>query len=129
MKRTFGICLFSMMAVCSLFFAHQATTAATVTYSKDVAPIIQKNCMACHRPGEVAPMPLTSYAEVRPWSKAIREEVVERTMPPWFADPNTSTVHFSNDRRLSEQEIKTITTWEWLQKHESHHHPPAVTPV
>src|SRR5689334_1485984 len=75
--------------------------AASVTFSKDVAPIIFNKCANCHRPGEVAPMSLTSYAEVRPWSKAIREEVAQRTMPPWFADPQTTTLHFANDRRLS----------------------------
>jgi len=85
--------------------------AAAVTFTKDIAPIIFNKCANCHRPGEVAPMPLTSYAEVRPWSKAIREEVVEREMPPWFADPKTTTLHFSNDRRLSEQEINTIVAW------------------
>lgn len=85
--------------------------AAGVTFTRDVAPIIFNKCASCHRPGEVAPMPLTSYMEVRPWSKAIREEVVERTMPPWFADPHTSTLKFSNDRRLSQEEIKTIVAW------------------
>ncbi len=85
--------------------------AAGVTFTKDVAPIIFNKCANCHRPGEVAPMPLTSYQEVRPWAKAIREEVVERTMPPWFADPHTSTLKFSNDRRLTQQEINTITAW------------------
>jgi Copper type II ascorbate-dependent monooxygenase, C-terminal domain len=85
--------------------------AVSVTFTKDVAPIIFNKCANCHRPGEVAPMALTSYQEVRPWSKAIREEVVERTMPPWFADPNTSTLKFSNDRRLSQKEIETIVAW------------------
>ena len=85
--------------------------AATVTFTKDVAPIIFTKCANCHRPGEVAPMPFTSYAEVRPWSKAIREAIVEGTMPPWYADPHTSTVKFGNDRRLSEAELKTITAW------------------
>ena len=85
--------------------------AAEVTFSKDVAPIIFNKCASCHRPGEVAPMPLTSYQEVRPWSKAIREEVLERTMPPWFADPHSSTLKFRNDRRLSQAEINTIVSW------------------
>ncbi len=85
--------------------------AASVTFTKDVAPIIFEKCASCHRAGEVAPMSLTSYQEVRPWSKAIREEVVERTMPPWFADPHTSTLKFGNDRRLSQKEIDTIVAW------------------
>jgi Copper type II ascorbate-dependent monooxygenase, C-terminal domain len=85
--------------------------AAGVTFTKDVAPIILNKCANCHRPGEVAPMPLTTYQEVRPWSKAIREEALERTMPPWFADPQTSTLKFRNDRRLSQKEIDTIVAW------------------
>ena len=85
--------------------------AAGATFTKDVAPIIFNKCANCHRAGEVAPMPLTSYKEVRPWSKAIREEVLRRTMPPWFADPHSSTLKFGNDRRLTQSEIDTIVAW------------------
>ena len=81
------------------------------TFAKDVAPIVFAKCANCHRAGEVAPMPLTSYAEVRPWSKAIREEVLTKNMPPWFANPAKSTLKFSNDRRLTEAEIATIVAW------------------
>jgi hypothetical protein len=88
-----------------------AVTFTPPTFSKDVAPIIFNKCANCHRPGEVAPMSLTSYAEIRPWSKAIREEVAQRSMPPWFADPHSSTVKFANDRRLSQPEIDTILAW------------------
>jgi cytochrome c553 len=109
MKRLFVILLATLIA--ALAWVGRKNEAAAVTFSKDVAPIIFNKCANCHRPGEVAPMPLTSYAEVRPWSKAIREEVVQRSMPPWFADPHTTTLKFSNDRRLSEAEIKTITAW------------------
>src|SRR5215467_6116490 len=76
--------------------------AAAVNYSRDVAPIIQKNCMVCHRPGEVAPMSFMSYKEVRPWARAIREKVLTRAMPPWFADPAHG--EFSNDVRLSQKD-------------------------
>jgi hypothetical protein len=96
MKRLFVI-LFVMLVAAPLI-AVKRNEAAGVTFTKDVAPIIFNKCANCHRAGEVAPMPLTSYQEVRPWSKAIKEEVVERTMPPWFADPHTSTLKFSNDR-------------------------------
>ena len=85
--------------------------AASPTFAKDIAPIIYNKCANCHRLGEVAPMPLTSYVEVRPWSKAIREEVIRREMPPWFADPHSSTLKFGNDRRLSQKEIDTIAAW------------------
>jgi hypothetical protein len=109
MKRLPVILLVTLVALAAIIV--KRNEAAGVTFTKDVAPIIFNKCANCHRPGEVAPMPLTSYAEVRPWSKAIREEVVEREMPPWFADPKTSTLHFSNDRRLSQKEIDTIVAW------------------
>jgi hypothetical protein len=109
MKRLSIILLVALVAAAATGLNHNQ--AASVTFTKDIAPIIFNKCANCHRPGEVAPMSLTSYAEVRPWSKAIREEVVERTMPPWFADPKTSTLHFSNDRRLTPKEIEMITAW------------------
>jgi hypothetical protein len=109
MKRLFVI-LFLMLVAAPLI-AVKRNEAAGVTFTKDVAPIIFTKCANCHRSGEVAPMPLTSYQEVRPWSKAIKEEVVERTMPPWFADPHSSTLKFSNDRLLSKAEIDTIVAW------------------
>jgi hypothetical protein len=80
-----------------------------VTFTKDVAPILFKNCVECHRPGEIGPMSLLSYQEVRPWAKAIRERVVERSMPPWSADPKIG--KWANDPSLSPKEIDTIVTW------------------
>jgi hypothetical protein len=79
------------------------------TFNRDVASILHKRCAECHRAGEVAPMPLITYDESRPWAKAIKERVVSRAMPPWLADPRYG--HFENDRRLSEAEIKTIAAW------------------
>lgn len=79
------------------------------TFSKDVASILNRRCVQCHRPGEAAPMALRDFQEVRPWAKAIRQAVTARTMPPWFADPAVN--HFSNDRRLSDDEVSTIARW------------------
>ena len=62
-------------------------TTASVTFTKDVAPILYKNCAVCHRPGEIAPMTLLSYKDVRPWAKSIREVVADRKMPPWLPEP------------------------------------------
>jgi len=59
----------------------------SVTYSKDVAPIFNRRCVECHRPGEVAPMSLLNYKEIRPWAAAIKERVITRAMPPWLTDP------------------------------------------
>ena len=82
---------------------------APATFTNDVAPILFDNCVSCHRPGEVAPMPLRSHEEVRPWARAIKDKVVTRKMPPWFPDPNFGT--FKDDARLTEQEIETIAQW------------------
>jgi hypothetical protein len=80
-----------------------------VTFNKDVFPILQKNCHVCHRPGEIAPMSFLTYEAARPWAKAIKEAVVTRKMPPWFADPGVG--HFANERRLSNSEIKVLADW------------------
>ena len=83
--------------------------AAKVTFNKDVAPIFYANCVGCHRQGEMAPMGLLSYKEARPWAKSIREQVANRVMPPWYADPKHG--EFVNDRSLSQQQIETIKAW------------------
>jgi hypothetical protein len=79
------------------------------TFTKDVAPILYQNCIGCHRPGDIAPMSLLDYETARPWAKSIREAVLTRKMPPWFADPHFGV--FSNDARLSIQQIETIKAW------------------
>jgi hypothetical protein len=81
----------------------------TPTFYKDVLPVLQQHCQACHRPGEAGPMPLLDYAETKPWVSAIRQMVSSRHMPPWFADPSIG--HFANDRSLSAEDIRTITAW------------------
>jgi hypothetical protein len=82
---------------------------STATFTKDIAPILYSRCVECHRAGEIAPMSLLSYQEVRPWAKSIRQRVVERSMPPWSADPHYG--KFSNDPSLSQKEIDTIVGW------------------
>jgi hypothetical protein len=83
--------------------------AYSATFSKDVAPIFFSRCGGCHRPNDVAPMSLLDYKSARPWAKAIREAVLARKMPPWFADPRWGS--FANDPRLSSHEIETIQAW------------------
>jgi hypothetical protein len=83
--------------------------AQTITYSKDVAPILDRSCVQCHHPNDIAPMSLMTYKEVRPWAAAIREAVARRIMPPWHADPHVG--EFLNDPRLSDSDIATIETW------------------
>ena len=98
-----------LAAVLFLTFSESASTASKVTFAKDVAPILYKSCAECHRAGEIAPMSLMTYQEVGPWAKSIRERVVERSMPPWSADPKYG--HWANDPRLSQAEIDTIVEW------------------
>ena len=112
---TFSTALWSGLACFGLSFAGAWIEAQAnavperVTYSRDVAPILFENCATCHRPGEIAPMSLHSYDEVRPWAKSIREKVTKREMPPWFADPAHG--KFANDASLSEDEIAIIAKW------------------
>ena len=87
-----------------------AAPAAVPTFSKDVAPIVFNHCTSCHRPGEVAPMSLLSYDDVRPWARAIKSKVVAREMPPWGADP-AQTLKMRNDPSLSKEQIDTIVAW------------------
>src|SRR5258705_7763811 len=87
----------------------QDAAAAPVTFSRDVLPILQKNCQSCHRPGQIAPFSLLTYESARPWARSIRTKVESRQMPPWFADPHVS--EFSNDPSLSNGQIQTIVKW------------------
>ena len=63
-----------------------AASNSPVTFNKDVLPVLQKNCQRCHRPGEIAPMSLLTYRDARPWAKAMKEAVLTKKMPPWFAE-------------------------------------------
>src|SRR5437762_11987342 len=67
--------------------AGRAGAAGEATFARDVAPILYARCVGCHRAGEVAPMSLVTYDEVRPWAKSIQRKVTSREMPPWGADP------------------------------------------
>jgi mono/diheme cytochrome c family protein len=81
------------------------------TFNKDVAPILFKHCANCHRPGEMgSAVSLVSYDGARPWAQSIKQQVVQREMPPWPADPSKS-MEFRNDPRLSQQEIDTLVAW------------------
>ncbi|MDX2033000.1 MAG: cytochrome c [Blastocatellia bacterium] len=98
-----------VVVAASLSRLGQTGSAAVPSFSREIAPIFMKNCMSCHRPGEIAPMAFTSYKEVRPWAKSIREKVARREMPPWHADPAHG--EWTNDRRLSQREIDAILAW------------------
>jgi hypothetical protein len=101
---------FLTLPTSALLLSAAALAAPAPTFHKDVAPILQRNCQGCHRPGEVAPMSFLSYKEVRPYAKAIRQSVAQRRMPPWNADPHLN-IKYANDRSLNDTEIKTLNAW------------------
>ena len=98
-------------AVVSATPEQSASTASrdVPTFTRDVAPILYKNCTSCHRPGEIAPMSLLTYDDARPWAKSIRDEVSAGNMPPWHADAPHGT--FLDERRLTEAEKATLVRW------------------
>jgi hypothetical protein len=91
------------------FLSVGVVLAQTPTFYKDVAPVLEQHCQSCHRPGEVAPMPLLTYTDARPWAKAIKTAVVSHKMPPWYADPHIG--KFSNDPSLQPSEIDMLVKW------------------
>lgn len=87
----------------------RAQAPAAPTFTRDIAPIFYKNCVSCHRPGEMAPMSLLKYEDARPFLNSIRNKVASGTMPPWHAEAPAGT--FKNDRRLTQKEKDTIAAW------------------
>jgi hypothetical protein len=92
--------------------AHVAAAAPEgPTFSKDVAPILMRSCVQCHRPGQVAPMSLLTYEDARPWARSIKTRVARREMPPWNLDPTVGIKEILDDPSLSDAEIATIARW------------------
>jgi hypothetical protein len=87
------------------------TPTKPVTFSRDVAPILQAKCQECHQPNSIAPMSLIAYQEVRPWARSIKERVATRQMPPWHIDRSVGVQHFKNDMSLSDEQVDTIVRW------------------
>src|SRR5713226_3300578 len=85
----------ALVVVVTAVAATPAVAAGAPTFSKDVAPILFKSCVECHRPSAMAPMSLMTYEDARPWARAIRQKVATRQMPPWGADPTVG--KYSND--------------------------------
>jgi len=82
-----------------------------VTFSKDIAPIFQRSCQNCHRPGSIAPMSLLTYNDARPWANSIKKRVSNREMPPWGIDRNVGIQGFKNDISLTDEEVATVVKW------------------
>src|SRR6195256_5869420 len=93
----------------------QTPAPAAVTFTKDVAPILQRSCENCHRADGVAPMSLQTYDEVRPWARAIKQRTgigpKAGVMPPWYVERTIGIQQFHNDPSLSEDEIATLAKW------------------
>ena len=101
-----------LAAVAIGFVATPAVAAeADVTFSKDVAPILQRACQNCHRPGSIAPMSFLTYQETRPWARAIKDKTALREMPPWFVEKNIGIQQFKDDISLNDEEIATLASW------------------
>ena len=81
------------------------------TFTKDVAPILQRSCQNCHRPGSIAPMSLLTYEEARPWARSMKNRVSQRQMPPWHVDRTIGIRKFKDDPSLSDEEVATIVAW------------------
>ena len=95
--------------------AQQAAPAPEVTFTRDIAPILQRSCQNCHRPGQVAPMSLQTYEEARPWARAMKQRTAIRdkfgAMPPWYIEKNIGIQHYKNDPSLSDEEVAKIAKW------------------
>jgi hypothetical protein len=113
-RRVLGAgCLVALYAVTPGFARQNApprqSNLPSPTFYRDVLPILQNHCQACHREGEIGSMPLVSYEQTRPFAHAIASAVSQKKMPPWFADASVG--HFSNDPSLTPQEIATLVSW------------------
>ena len=110
MRLSAGALVFGALFVAS-GLAAAAEAPRQVTFSKDVAPILQAKCQECHQPNSIAPMSLITFQEARPWARSIKERVSTRQMPPWHIDRSVGVQKFKNDMSLSDQQIDTIVKW------------------
>jgi hypothetical protein len=109
--RNFWLELSALTVVLATPGTGNSAVPAKPTFAKDIAPIFQEKCQACHRKDSMAPMSLVTYDETRPWAKAIKERVATRQMPPWHLDQTVGIQSFQNDRSLSDEQIATIVRW------------------
>lgn len=103
--------LLATLAIAGLSQTVFAQGQSQFTFTKDIAPILQRSCQECHRPGNIAPMSLLTYQDVRPWARSIRSQVVQRNMPPWYIDRTVGINKFKSDPSLSDAEIDMISKW------------------
>src|SRR4029453_18821810 len=110
MRNSFSVLLAAALLAALTGAPTEAQQAATApTFTRDVAPVLHKQWLSCHRPGEAAPMSLLTYEQARPYARAIANAVTNRTMPPWHADAPAGTFH--NERLMSDAERQTLSAW------------------
>jgi hypothetical protein len=105
--------LATLAAVAAMSALGQAADPTTrpVTFTKDVAPILQEKCQQCHQPNSIAPMSLITYEDARPWARSMKQRVITRQMPPWHIDMSVGVHEFKNDMSLTDAQIDTIVRW------------------
>ncbi len=101
----------SLLALAASASAQTPAPAGQVTFTKDIAPILQRSCVSCHRPGEMAPMSLMTYEDARPWARAIKARTGSHEMPPFHIDKSIGITKFKNDPSLSDEEIAAVARW------------------
>ena len=92
-------------------FASSNSADAELTFSANIAPILQENCQVCHQEGSIGPMPLMTYQDARRYARRIKDMVVQREMPPYQYDTDTGIQDLKYDPRMSEEDIATIVAW------------------
>ena len=112
-SRTAQTCVGTLSLVLALSAPSLAAdpTTGPMTFSKDVAPILQEKCQQCHQPNSIAPMSLITFQDARPWARSIKQRVITRQMPPWHIDPSVGVHEFKNDMSLTDGQIDTIVRW------------------
>jgi len=113
--KLFGLAGLLALAAPFALRAQQKAVVSDVTFTKDIAPILQRSCQNCHRPNGVAPMALISYEDVRPYAASIKKRTSigphMGVMPPWYVEKNIGIQHYENDPSLSDVEIGKIARW------------------
>src|SRR6185436_20123758 len=114
MKNTWNSRLL-LLVVAGLAVSAQTSRKQSVTFTKDIAPILQRSCQSCHRPNALAPMSLITYEDARPYAASIKRRTAIRsrqgTMPPWYIEKDLGIQHYKNDISLSDDDIAKIAAW------------------
>ena len=111
LKKRVAFVAVVVLATSGLLQAQNKAVPDQPTFTKDIAPILQRSCQVCHRPGGLGPMSLLTYQEARPWARAIRLHTSQRNMPPWYISRTVGIQTFKDDPSLTDQEIATIGKW------------------